>query len=69
MIDHVAFFQLTGDVFHRDTQLDHQHQHMIGQVADLVDRLGFVLLQPRDDDLGAFLSDLFRIFSSPLSNR
>ena len=42
VVDHVSFFQFAGDVLHRDACLHHQHQHMVSQVADLIDGLGLV---------------------------
>ena len=62
----MSFFQLTGDVLHRDAGLDHQHQDMVGKVADLVDRLGLVLLLAGNDDLGALLAHLFEDLFLPL---
>lgn len=63
VVDHVSFFQFAGDVLHRDAGLHHQHQHMVCQIADLVDRLGLVFLFARDDDLSTLfahlLEDLF----------
>ena len=66
MIHHVAFFQLTGDVFHRDAQLDHQHHDMVSQVADFVDGLFHVALGARNDDFGALLADFFQDFFQAL---
>ena len=60
MVNDVSFFQLTGDFFHRDARLHHQHQHMVSQVADLIDGLGLVLFFSRNDDLGALLADFLK---------
>ncbi len=69
VVDNVSFFQFAGDVLHRDAGLHHQHQHMVCQIADLVDRLGLVFLFARDDDLSTLLAHLLEDLSLPFSKR
>src|SRR5699024_3145142 len=66
VVHHMALFQLLRDVGYRDPQLDHQHQHMVGQVADLEDGFLLVALGAGDDDLGALLADFFEDLFKPL---
>ena len=62
----MALFQFPGDIFHGDAHLDHQHHDVIRQIGNFIDRLGLVFLPAADDDLGAFLADLFENFVQPL---
>ena len=59
MVNDVTFFQFTGHILHRDAGADHQHQNMVGKIADLVNGLFLILFFARNDDLGALLAHLF----------
>ena len=47
--------ELRLDLLRRDPLLGHQHEHMVAEVRDLIDRLAPILGLGRDDDLGALL--------------
>ena len=47
MVNDVTFFQFTGHILHRDAGADHQHQHLVGKIADLVNGLFLILFFAR----------------------
>ena len=69
MVDDMPAGQFCTDILHRNAQLNHQHQHMVGKVGNFVDRLRSVLGLARDDDLGALLAHLFQNFVQTLSEQ
>ena len=60
MVNDVTFFQFTGHILHRDAGADHQHQNMVGKIADLVNGFFLILFFARNNDLGALFAHLFQ---------
>ena len=58
-----------ADILERYAALVHHHHHVIEYVVDLTNQLGLIAIFGRDNGLSALLAYLFRILSSPLSNK
>ena len=60
MVDDMSGGQLSVYLLKTDAVLNHQSHHMVCQISYLIYGLLFILCLGRDNDLCAFLSDLFQ---------
>ena len=61
--------KLRQDIVAGNAGFDHQDEHMIDKIGDLIDGVALVLRLSGDDDLGRFFADLFQDLVKPFSNR
>ena len=69
VVNNMTGSQLLVDILQGDAGLQHQYHYMVGKIGNLVDGFLFVLSLGGNDNLGTLPTHLFRILSSPFSNR